>query len=356
MNNIFDNVRSEHILSILNYILEHSPDSRVRIADATGLSFVTVGKVCDTLVDINILKQATTRDSRARRKTRLLYAKPFYWLGIYTIAKDRFRFNIFDLSLKCVRTYTYIPEDSVFADSQLCDFFRSASEFAIFHKFKSDRCIATAVMVPGEYSAYRDRATCDFFPHLDSIRLKETLREYSFGTEPSVVTESSVSISAIRNELSDGQNVFALFLNKGCIQGAYITPDTLPHSSLADTGLIKGRDNLTLNTVSRITPDPDKFFESLSDVIFTLSNTVPLSKIIVCGNIYSDINCCATVLHDALFDKYSSFGLIPPDVLPYDPNKISEKAISREIRNRWFCREILKEDSPRLLTNSLNLL
>ncbi|MBQ2730211.1 MAG: hypothetical protein IJF69_05500 [Clostridia bacterium] len=356
MNNLFGNVRKEYIFDIFNTAIDNSPTTRRAVSDATGLSFVTVGRVANALVELNILKQAHTYDKVQKRRSRVLSTKSYYWMGIYALAKDRFTFSIRDLSLRCIDTYTFFPNDSLFIDDQIVSFFKNAEFFALSKKYYSERCIGTAVLVPGEYSPTNDAVSSKSFYGLNTLRLKETIRPYCFKTEPYVVSAYSAFIERLRSNLTPTETLFSLFLNKENILGAYITPFDKGAVKLINTGELSACAYKSLDTVSKTAPDPDLFFDKIADIIFTMCHTVPVSRICVCGDLYSDFSAVSSFLYSSLANKFNSKKKIPPEVTGFDLYSLSEETISREMRTVWFCTEFVEEDFAKLLTKSLNLI
>ncbi len=345
MNELFGNVKKASVLNVFYNSLSKTSTTRSALSDETGLSFVTTSKITDALVELGILKQSHTYDRIQKRRSRVLSVKHNYWIGVYTISKDFYKFQILTLDLKCIHSFKFIPENSVFIDESIKMFFKRSELFALKH-VKEHFCVGCAVLVPGKYDSELDSIIDSEIPHLNSARLSSTIQKYTFGKTPCISSVYTAYTDELKYNLVDDESVFALFLNQQSIKSAYVCSKTVSEIPVSNIGNLKSSSQKSLDSFTKNKPDPDLFFNDISEIIFTLYHTIPITKITLSGSLYSRLEDSAKVLQDYLTIKFNEIGKIPPPVSSIDCEKYAAISISREIRNNWFVKDIMGENSP----------
>lgn len=335
MKEHFGTLRSENILKVFNTALDLKKTTRTDLEKRTGLSFVTVSKIVDALVEADILKQSYTTDPIQTRKSRLINTKTYYWTGVYSFDSSLFKFSILDLSSRCIDEFTYVPSKELFIDDSVRDFLKKSVAFTKKVK-KKHPCIGTAVLFCGFYDQENESVISSDIPHFRSVNIKQLISEYSFGTETYIRSVFNEYICMKKEGLSDDNNIFSLFLNKGNILSSYITNSDNRTITLANTGMMEAYKSKSINKITAIPPEPTMFFERITDILFTLLHTVPISEITVCGNLYSRVDATAKVLQKHLLSKCEKVGIIAPMVTGEDMFTLAAQHISREIRTDWL--------------------
>ena len=102
MNNItLKSIKCESIKSIFSSIAD------AEISAKTDLSLVTVGKVADALLDMNIVCQVKEVKPQAGRRAGLLGVNPDKFAVILDITSYDFRVSVLDLRLHLVEKYIF---------------------------------------------------------------------------------------------------------------------------------------------------------------------------------------------------------------------------------------------------------
>lgn len=345
MNKIFKNIKKESVITVYNQALENVKSSRTDLSRETGLSFVTTGKIVDGLVELKILRQTYTRDPSQSRKSRLLFTKFHYWIGVYTIEKNVFTFNICDLSLRCKHTYKYIPERTVFLDDNIKRFLYLSKKFAD-DNMKMHPCCGIGILTDGDYDIETDKVYNSTIAHMSSVKIKEMFSPFSFGTDPLIMSVYDAFSGEIRRSLCENEYAYCIFLNKNRILSTYIYPSDTQKTPVTHLGELEGIRSATLDDNVKLPPEPDSFFSRLADIIFTMTHTVPITKVIVSGGLYERISSVSTYLYKNLADRFNSLYKMPPNVEGSDIRTPSIRYISREMRDRWFVNTVLEEDTP----------
>ena len=343
MNEKMKTLKRENVIKVFNASLERNNTSRTVIAEDSHLSFVTVDKIVDALLDADILKQTNSSKSAVvLRKSRILLAKPHYWIAVYVLSDSEYSFHICDLSLRIIKSFSFVPEDTVFIDDNLSSFLKKTLSFAKAYVVP-EYCCAAGILVPGEYDEPRDRVFNSSVSHLSAISIKSFFSPFSFGKLPYVVSVYSAFAKEIAKVGAD-KSTYCLFLNDGKVLGAYVT-GVGSSIHIKDLGNIKSPSGRTLEALVKAVPHPDSLFVPLSEILFTLLHTVHITDITVCGNLYSSSGAVCSMLKKELSRYCERYSILSPEITAPDLLENSVRFISREIRDRWFSEEILGFDT-----------
>lgn len=175
-------IRRRNIYSIWNLFSERAVMTRQEMAEATGLSLMTVTNLVDQLDSFGVLEFAAPVDNnqqkKAGRKADLisLSSKRHAWIVI-DLTTLRFRFSALTLNLKPifpVQIHTYKQELDY--ETNLRHFLYAAKK-AIAEQINGREIIGAAVVVPGPYHVDTDRVSNKRVPQLNEIGIKAALRD-----------------------------------------------------------------------------------------------------------------------------------------------------------------------------------
>ena len=346
MGEHFGKIKKDSVIKVYNTVLDRVRSTRTELSSLTGLSYVTVSKICDGLLSLDILKQSFTTDRSAIRRSRVISVKSKYWIGIYTFEPELFTFNICDLSLRIIHTFNYIPANDIFVDDTVNRFIKCAENFAK-QKARNRICCGTGILVPGEYNYESDTVQASSIPHFNSIYLKKLFQGKTFDTLPTISSLYTSYSREIQKTLEKEDKILALYLNKGDLKCTYFDNHTSNNIHLNNMGILPCGDNSkkSLNVLCETPPDPSILFPRLADIIFTLMNTVKITKVTLNGNLYTRMDAAESVLKNNLHLICDQYSIIPPNINTINVRAYAIKNIAREIRNIWFTEKILEEDS-----------
>ncbi|MBR7185047.1 MAG: ROK family protein [Clostridia bacterium] len=148
--------------------------SRAQIAEQTGLSLMTIGKIADELDALGIVAQQKDERITAGRTARLISCVPDWHILVLDLTAVNFRLFILDLSLRVLDEITYPYDEMMFCDENLVMFFKNIS---MYRRTKIDIqfCIGAAVLLPGAYDAAADRIYGCRLPAFAPLRPKAVL-------------------------------------------------------------------------------------------------------------------------------------------------------------------------------------
>ena len=120
MENIsLKSIKWESIRSIFHAIAFSEKISRAQIAEQTGLSLMTVGKVADALLDMNIIVQNKETRSTAGRRAGMLRVAADKYAVILDLTNRDFRMVVINMRLEVLDKYHYSFCDKYYFEENL---------------------------------------------------------------------------------------------------------------------------------------------------------------------------------------------------------------------------------------------
>lgn len=196
-NNILKSVKNESIKKIFNAVASKSLISRLEIAKATDLSLMTVGKVIDSLLNLEILTQELELKGNVGRRAGLLSLNTIHYAIVIDLTERAFTLSVIDLSLRLVDNMTYTYNKSLYYDDNLYLFLKSAAVY-INRRRDKDKMIGIGITVPGIYLSAEDKVISTKVPELNTIPIKQIFEEL-LGQKVSVIMKNvkAAAISGI---------------------------------------------------------------------------------------------------------------------------------------------------------------
>lgn len=233
-NTSLQSIKWDSVRSIFNIIAEEDAVSRADISEKTDLSLVTVGKVADALLDMNIICQAKEIKNCAGRRAGLLSVNEDIFSVILDLTRRCFWGVILNLRFNFVEKilFTYDPDVSYIENLQafLLEVSRNISK-----NHDIANCYGIGVSVPSTYNPLTDTVDSSKICELNSVRLRETIQKY-FQSLP-ICIDSSVNAAAVSNISQIGdyreKNILYWFIGEDTTCGAFVVKGEV----------ILGRDN-----------------------------------------------------------------------------------------------------------------
>lgn len=172
-------IRKQNVRSILDLLTLQSPRTRQSLAEATGLSLMTVTNLIDQLKEQQVLelvpvaRSSTSRYASGRKAENIsLCGARHAWL-IVDLSGSHFRYTLlgFDLSVilekSCHTEGAYLPRLEAF----LCNLREE-----IILPLQGRVLLGVAVVTPGPYEISSDTVYNQRLPELNSIRIKAMMQ------------------------------------------------------------------------------------------------------------------------------------------------------------------------------------
>jgi len=224
MNNIsLKSIKYESIKAIFNSITEAEKISRAAISEKTDLSLVTVGKIADALLDLNIVSQVKEIKPQAGRRAGILSVNDKKFAMIFDITMYEFTIAVLNLRL-CLVELVRLQYNSGLSYEENIRALFSEGISIINRKYSLDDCFGIGIAVPGPYNSDNDFVNTCRIPELRETKIGSIANEY-FRSLP-VIIESQINAAA-RSNIShvDGyqnKNMLYWYFGSTYICGAYM--------------------------------------------------------------------------------------------------------------------------------------
>lgn len=279
MNNIsLKSIKYESIKAIFNSITDSEKISRAAISEKTDLSLVTVGKIADALLDLNIVSQVKEIKPQAGRRAGILSVNENKFSMIFDITTYEFRIAVLNLRL-CLVEHVRIPFKPEIPYIENLRALFSEGLAMISRKYNMDDCFGIGIAVPGPYNSEIDYINTCRIPELTEIRISEIAHEY-FGTLPLII-DSQINAAA-RSNIShvdgyENKNLLYWYIGTSYVCGAYMVKGELilgKDQHACDFGRMIARRGCTLDDLIADCADEDKLAEILVGPLYNIIQVI----------------------------------------------------------------------------------
>lgn len=173
-------IREQNMVRLWEALVERQRATRQTLAQATGLSVMTVGNLVDMLLENGALRKFPVEKSNrhaAGRKAELIEPEDarICWL-LVNLTSRHFSFELISGRLQCPYRGEPYPYDTAVAYAENLRAFLLAVKDAL--KIHAEQgVLGAAVVVPGPYHVECDQVFNKRIPELNVLKIKETLRE-----------------------------------------------------------------------------------------------------------------------------------------------------------------------------------
>lgn len=316
MNNIsLKSIKYESIKAIFTSIADAEKISRAAISEKTDLSLVTVGKIADALLDMNIICQVKEIKPQAGRRAGLLSVNNDKVALILDISTYDFSITILNLHLCLVEHthYTYKPDISY---SDNLNHFCSEALGLIKRKYDMADCFGVGVALPGPYNPETDTTMSLRTPELCDIKVRETVSRYF--TDVPLLIDSQINAAAKSNvsciEGYGKKNILYWYVGKSYVCGAYLVGGELilgKDRRACDFGRLIARRGMTLDDLIALTCDETACAEAITGAVYNVIKTINPHTLIM----EFDVDYCCDNLLDLIRERLiSNYGMTESDV------------------------------------------
>lgn len=224
MNGIsLKSIKCESIKSIFTTIADADKITRAEISAATDLSLVTIGKVADALLDMNIVCQVKEVKPHAGRRAGQLTVNPDMFAVIIDMTSYNFRLSILNLRLDLIDKSMYTYDETRCFDDNFTIFMNDTYSF-IRRRYNIDNCIGIGISSPGPYNKGDDRINTGRIPELCGMKLNDTIHRY-FKNIP-ILIDSHINAAARSNVMHINgyktKNIIYWYVSMQNLCGAYL--------------------------------------------------------------------------------------------------------------------------------------
>lgn len=334
-------IKRESIKAIFNSIAGAEKISRAEISTQTGLSLMTVGKVVDALLNLNIVCQSKEVKAVAGRKAGLININQSHFCVILDLTSRNFVMMVIDIHLGIVDKMKYTYNNDFYYEENLYIFLKNVNIY-LSRRMEMKHCIGVGVSLPGPYVPEKDALLSSRIPELLHIRLRDIISDILKQNE--IFLESSVNVAALSNitQISEyhEQSILYWFIGEDTIGGAVVVNGEIlygAHQGAGDLGQIIVSGGKPLETALRESPDIATAAYELAKAIFNVMKVIDPHVIILECELFSNTDEFLPLIKNALIRDFS----IDPTVLPAFLTggckfRHSHRGLALKLRERWL--------------------
>ena len=342
-------IKWESVKSIFNAITGADQISRAKISEITGLSLVTVGKVADALLDMDIITQEKQIKVTAGRRAGLLTINKEKFVLILDLSSRIFRFSVLNLNLELMEKTRHTYDDNCYYEENLQSFL---SEIALHmdRNYNMENCFGIGVSLPGRYDVQNDTVISGRIPEVAELHIRAKIEEY-FPQYP-IFLEASENVAALSNIaeipqyteknilywfLGEDTTTGSLLVNGGFIHGHKMHPCDFGHIILPD-GKVLGdalKDCKTPEDITEVVISP------LHKIIQILA---PDIIILECEPLRQDRERVVPLVQQALCKKFQyEPDMLPEIIITCCKFRHSHRGLAMRLREMWIDQILLHD-------------
>ncbi len=224
-------IKKESVRAIFAAIAAKNQISRAEIAEITGLSLMTVGKVVDALLERSIVSQLKEVKNVAGRRAGLVSLNCGKYFLVIDLTSRAMTMSVIDLALNIVESMSYEYNRDFYYEENLYIFMKNVKIYILRH-LNTDDTVGIGVVLPGDYHAETDSVENSRIPELAKTRVRGVIEDVL--RMPVTMLEKDVLAAAVSN-LSDLER-------ENIASAAYVCiGETLSGVLIANGKLLNGR-------------------------------------------------------------------------------------------------------------------
>ena len=350
MNNIsLRSIKYESIKAIFKSIADSEKISRAEISEITNLSLVTIGKIADALLELDIITQAKEIRSQAGRRAGMLSVNENKFALILDFTSYEFRYAVLNLRLCMLEKSHYqYRNDISFEENLGC--FLAETKAAVDSKYSLENCFGVGVAVSGPYNSDTDYVISSRVPELCTINLEKVVSKHF----PNLLIriDSQVNAAAKSNithvENYKDKNIIYWYIGNSYVCGAYLVGGNLilgKDKHACQFGAIRFSDGETLENKLEKCDDIDSYADILSSAMATVIRILSPHLLIIeydAKFVCSDI---IPLIKTNLLEKYGIPSEIMPDMIRACCKfRNSHRGLTMDLRDMWLDSLVLGEN------------
>ena len=337
-------IKKESVRAIFQAITEKDKISRAEIAEITGLSLMTVGKVVDALLERNVICQSKESKNAAGRKAGLVSLSTKKFLMVIDITTRNFSMIVMDFALGVVDRVSYDYNSDFYSEENFYLFMKNVKLFML-RKLDMDDCIGIGVLLPGTYDPETDLVETTRVPELSGTHIRSIIEDVL--RVPVDLFQKDV-LAAASSNLTDLENGEKLCVAYICLS------DTVSGTLLSEGRVVRSRSGFAGDIGRAVTAGGKTLRDSFSarglreETIIELAAAVSAEIAVFDPDAVLIENCTGTRFGDheqLLLSKIAASFRLPPEELP-DIRVIEStvrhayRGLAYSMRQNWIQKEI----------------
>ncbi len=347
-------IKWESIKSIFQVVAARETVSRAEISKETGLSLMTVGKVADALLAMDVITQEKERKNSAGRRAGLLSIQTDNFAMILDLTSRNFIMTVINMRLQIVEKHFYTYKEDYYYSENLT-FFLKEIRLLLQTTYDSTRCIGVGVSVPGVYDPESDRVLSARVAELSELPIGEFVRNAL--EVPNIHIEASYHAAA-RSQISRVEDykdklILYWFINENNIYGTIVNCGRIvqgAHHKAGDFGNMVVAPKQTLEDTIRSTKTPEENAFELAKAIRNVMRVIDPDLIILECELYKSSKESQEHFMELVRKILTEDFNLPGDTLPQLLGgsckfRHSHRGLTMQLRENWLSDIVLNGGS-----------
>ena len=196
-------IKKESVRAIFNAITGKEQISRAEIAEITGLSLMTVGKVVDALLERRVVIQSKEIKNMAGRRAGLVSLNTDKFFMIIDLTSRNMSMTVMNIALNIVDKIVYEYNSDFYYEENLYIFMKNVKIY-VLRNLDMAECAGVGVILPGTYSAETDTVVSSRVPELSKTHVRAVIEDvlrFPVGMlEKDVLTAAASNLADLEKE------------------------------------------------------------------------------------------------------------------------------------------------------------
>jgi len=351
MNNAMNlkTIKWESVKSIFNAIAGKEQVSRAQVSAETNLSLVTVGKVADALLNMNIITQEKQIRGSAGRRAGLLSINTEKFVLILDLSCPVFRFSVLNLGLGLIEKNRYSCQRDRFLDENIQQFFKDTS-LHMNRAYNMDNCFGIGISLPGPYNPETDTTDTNVSGEFRNIHIRAMAEKYFPGYP--ILLDACANVAALSNisAVPDHSHKSILYWFIGeenttgslMVNGSFIRGSTMQPCSFGSMVLPGGG---TLDNALHRCQTLEELVSVISYPLHTVIQLIaPHAIILECEGMKHERERAVAMIRQSLHEKYGyRLDLLPDILVTHCIFRHSHRGLAIRLREMWIDQVVLKD-------------
>lgn len=191
-------IKAASIKSVFRAIADREKSTRAEIAQATGLSLMTVGKIADSFSALGITSEEKEASSSVGRRAAVIRTTDTYYSILLDLTSSTYKCEIMNAGTGTIDRFSYAPGREFYPEENLLLFLKNLS-LHLTNRYFPEYCMGIGIVLPDNPTP----ADEDVLRNLPQY-IHSTLPEFASRTVAESQTEASAFYSTYKRPESSG--------------------------------------------------------------------------------------------------------------------------------------------------------
>lgn len=342
-------IKWESVKSIFGAIASAEQISRAQISEITGLSLVTVGKVADALLDMDMITQEKQIKVTAGRRAGLLAINKEKFVLVLDLSSRVFRFSVLNLRLELLEKTKHTYDESCYYEENLHSFLTETA-MHIKCNYNMENCFGIGVSLPGRYDMTNDRVIAGRIPEINTLSVKALVEQHFSGLP--IFLEASENVAALSNISAIphyiDKNILYWFLGEETTTGSLLVNGSFLHGNKqqpCNFGPLQLQNGTTLSEALRACQTPEDIASVIGYPLHAIMQIVAPDIIILeCEHFRHEREQVVPLVRQILLNQFLyTEETLPEIIITCCKFRHSHRGLAMRLREMWVDQILLQD-------------